>query len=713
MPEVKTYSSEDLGFEPSKPKTYSSKELGFADEPKPKEVSKSGIQQILEAPFHRGFSIGENIPVLGPLAAKAGQAFGAGLSAITPGLPGFSEAYDKIGKEHAADRASFAKDLPQAEFVNQVAGGAALPLPSGGLQGATALGKAAAGVGNSAIRVAAPAGLTYADTALRGGTPEEAASAGKTAGLIAGGIEAIPLVGKVAGKAITRGVFGLKPETGEYYRANRAAVNNADEGRLVEEIGAARQTLQDQHETALLNAGVSQQELAAAKVAEKEARRNFVEELKKEKPDSTLSEDIVSGINGLQKKVSQQSAQAFAVLADQNHEIPIGPLKGYLTQRINSLRIGNALPTTGEAASLGKFRTFLDETGLDAMRPEDAKRFVQLLDEDLSDAFAAARQPGGFLTRGDRALIDYRRFVDSKLKEIDAYKKVMEPLNADMQALDAARRHFGSEGRTAQKLGRLDAPANVEARTALENLGERTNQDYLGRLAPYESSKAILKDHGALEAGMSTLPEVAQTAAATEKVGLAAKDVEAAKAWFEPVKGLGPKTAQSSVRAVASETRPNIAQTQQLQYLGELADQDFIKAAKDLGVKKAFETGFVRGSRNVNLGAFSLGGIAGKLTKSEGGGEIGKAIGATLGAAADVVGPQTYKVLVDIIDQPRFQKYAGILSDAANKSPIILARALSSIADRDGELKSFLQNGEGSPMDQKRAAIQRRIKGEN
>lgn len=71
------------------------------------------------------------------------------------------------------------------------------------------------------------------------------------------------------------------------------------------------------------------------------------------------------------------------------------------------------------------------------------------------------------------------------------------------------------------------------------------------------------------------------------------------------------------------------------------------------------------------------------------------AVGAVLGGAADRIGPQAVKKILDIIDSPMGNRFAGAFREAAKRGPQAVAVTHSMLLKKDPEYKAaFSQGGE-------------------
>jgi len=252
MPQAKVFSSEDLGFEPikaeAKPVLFSSEDLGF--EPlKTKPIGPTALEQVgskvsdiaggAKAFFTGdGESIGERIPVIGPLGKFAGEGFRSLVEGGLSGTETVGQAYSRIKSENEAKKERFAKENPGAniarEAVGGVAGSFALPI----------IGSGAKGVAGAATRIAGATGLATTDAALRGNDIGQAA---RVTGGMQAAAEAIPGIGKLArpaARSVAGGLSKLADKADEVaaFRAVKAAIGNTQKeweklGSKVQETG--------------------------------------------------------------------------------------------------------------------------------------------------------------------------------------------------------------------------------------------------------------------------------------------------------------------------------------------------------------------------------------------------------------------------------------------------------------------------------------------
>jgi len=147
-------------------------------------------------------SVGENIPVLGPLAAAGGERFGAVLKMLTDEVQGKDGDYDaalaEIQAMNEAKRRGKMEESPIAVGVAApLAGAAMLPGPGIGMKGATGAG----------VRIGGNMALSAADDLARG----DAESIPQDVGIVGGiqaAIESAPLIKKTGLSRALKAAFG-------------------------------------------------------------------------------------------------------------------------------------------------------------------------------------------------------------------------------------------------------------------------------------------------------------------------------------------------------------------------------------------------------------------------------------------------------------------------------------------------------------------------
>jgi hypothetical protein len=181
----------------------------------------SGVKAFFTDPRS---SIGENVPLVGPLARRAGEAvFGSFMEGGAEGLRARRD----------AEKRAFAEEHPGADIaqklVGGIGGGLALPAPGAGM----------GGVAGAATRIGSNVGILGGDALARTGSLDEAKRAATSGGMLQLGMESIPVVGKAA-SPLARAIAQKTTQAGEKLqqtgamRAVKAALgNNAKAWRMM------------------------------------------------------------------------------------------------------------------------------------------------------------------------------------------------------------------------------------------------------------------------------------------------------------------------------------------------------------------------------------------------------------------------------------------------------------------------------------------------
>lgn len=321
-----------------------------------------------------------------------------------------------------------------------------------------------------------------------------------------------------------------------------------------------------------------------------------------------------------------------------------------------------------------------------------AKRLVQ----GLGKLVDYSGNPATFDELKGGAFKDIKDALNAKLKAtVPDYATAMLPVAADTDLLSRSRA-FGDRARGAGILQNIDAPAKLEQRAALDELGKKYGQDFIGSADPKSlpEYKGLQQAQAKVDAlrpdrvadkieqtiGASRQQEALNQIASSQP----AKDLAAAKTAADqakqnlaPFKSLAPNgadqtAAQQKLNQLASGK--NIELTDMFQRLGKLTDTDFVQAMHDRNVQDAFQKGAYNGSRN----AVRFGGV---------GGAVGYFLGGLSGAAGGMAGG---KVLGGIVDQygPAITK--RILDGAIQVSRSPTAQTIMSLSIPDAAKKTML-----------------------
>jgi len=625
-------------------------------------------------------SIGERIPIIGPLAAKAGTAVAAGLMAPFSDKT-FGELYNESTIEDEKRKAIYAKKYPVANVAQDVFASAALPAPGAGTAVMSGAGKLAKGV-NAAAGIGRKATINYgaaeADSFLRGG-PE---GSGNFAAGATVGTELLPKAIKPIAKGIRKYSFGVTDKLAEAYAKRAPFINKESEALLKADVDAVISGLKNKTSAA-------KDAYSGASLSGRTAQQIETMRLAQTQPGIDKAAELVDAAKDLRLKISQQSSTAFDVLQDSGELINMDPVKQQITSRMKSLKIGDQVPPANTASGqqyqkLQTYRDFLDNVAPpDApnIEPIELKKFIQMLDAEIDSAFDAARA-SGYVTKGDRSLIETRQDINKYLYEIPGYSSVMKPLAEDTRLLKGLNESFETEAEALKTLKNISKPENRQTKALVGELQKKSGKDFLSSVGEYERAQSLLKDPVRLQQHLDSLPSSQKT---KELLTL----YEAAKQKAKDVTGgVSEKGSQSLIRRVGSDTRNDIEGKKVLSNIGKEGGQDFIQRAEDLAAKRALEQGFTRGSRNVNLGSASLAGLVGAVSQKLA--PQGGALGAIAGAMADIVGPQTYKKIVDLSMTPKFQRYAKVLEEAAARGPLAAAVAHNNLLKSDQDYRRMM-----------------------
>ena len=644
-------------------------------------------------------------PIIGPALKKAGNWL---LPKIVPSIT--PEQIQSFENQAAQRNAEFAENNPVVSKVPMLASMAMLPFPSlpvvgnmpgiGGvmkqaLKGVMPTGEQAVGaVGGTLARAGAVGAIGAADAGVAsdwGGNATDivnnmAQGFKSGAGLSLGMESGAGAVGAVPGWA-GRFVAGVKPETEAYYRSRSNEVNAADEQAVRDNFDNAAAQVLDPVEQAKIA-------LQDAKEQASNAKMSLREELRTTRPPDTLPGQIAEAYQELREGISAASTEGFNALTASGETVNAGRMKAFLRDKMNEMQIGPPAEDLDDANVHPAFKPafdalrqeydFIDQLGQKELRPEDVKKIVQGLDVIESNAYATAAQPGGYITQGDRALMGYRRFLDGYLKEYPDYAEAMQKAKSQMDVLNAAQKFIGTdEPQISKRLQNLDPYQQV----ALDKLSQFTGQDFSQRLAPYQSAQETVKSPTSFQGLYQATPE----AQALEN---AQTQLDTTQAVAAPYKRWTPDNTEKIIRSLSYDRGTGTTKTlrEKVNALDQNLGTNLSQQAQDLGVKDAFNKPFMNGSRNVNLGR-SFHGVL-RSVIGEGSSGILEPVGAVLGHASDLVGPQMYKRWIDLSMDPDFQKYAGVLNEAASRGPAAIFAAHYVLMQQDKKYQEMMNRSQ-------------------
>lgn len=644
--------------------------------PEPEKSIGDKIIDIATTPVLAGTSVGERVPIIGPLARKAAHGTIAAIEAARGDKPfgeAFPQKYGELEQESAAQAKQYAEKHPVADVALSGVASMGLPIPGGQWLGAAKGSGTLARAGMKAADIAAKAGTQYGvsatDTLARGEGMEKAKESGEMAGALTAGAEILPGALKLAGRYASRYVFGVPPKLAQKYLGAAERINKVDEEQLKELVDNTVGKLRESADAAKEAFDVARGEAQGAQSMAKYS-------LSQTKPQLETVRDALDDIKALRKSISEQSGKSFEALRDAP-PANISGSKSLLTSRMGELKIAGEEPIgAGKEgfAKLFQYRKYTDKIAPGGnIRAEDLKKFIQSIDDDTGPIYDKMAR-GEYVSRGERALLDLRRSLNEEILANPEYAKIMGPLAEDTKLLTALTDLMPTEQAGLYAMKRAATPEGARIKDLLSKLQEKSGKGYISEIEKQQIAQEIRRNPELLKKHLEALPE-------TKRVKELLAIAEKAKAELAPVKGVSEMSSQNLIRSVASEARPNLARREQLKYIGEKAGQDVLQQAEDLGIKRALEGGFRQGSRNVNLGAISLGGLGGIFSQVAG--MMGAPVGAIVGSVMDISGPQMWKKIADASMTPQFQKYSGILGAALQKSPQAFMQKHNELMERD------------------------------
>lgn len=638
--------------------------------------------------------IGEMIPVVGPLIRKGtNAALAAGQYVLGKGQfsqKSFGDYYDENEARSEQQEKSDYEKHPESMAMKAGLAGMATPLknPSAGLGLTGMASKVTTPVVGQAARIAAPAAenyaMTYADARLRGLSPKDAHKQAEiTAALSAkmsGGIEAA----KLAGKAYSRFVAGIKPKDLADYRADREGVNALQPHQAYEEMADAADDMRNRAETTKLNAesqARSREENARwaamrdKEDAYEEARKIETRAKESQAADLAKADELQRGVAEnlsraqaeARKAVNQSAYEAMKIAEESGANIKIAPFKASLTERLNSFNVGNTRMGSG-VEMLEKLRERLDDIGVKEIPASEFRTLIKSLDDDIETIYSSTAK-AGHISPAQRELMGVRHGWKEKMaKEVPGYADQQAKTAGKTQALKALQDQFDAtpdeiyrQLKNIDDLGRVDRMKAIEAfesefgydfKKTLAEAEALRNKDYSPE---FEKAAALKKQdfsspykmdfdiaEGIKQQGINRSHELAG-------LGKGITNEDTARAFMEkfgrdPDKWLGK---QKQMQAMALEQG--------------LPEDYYTKMSRRLGLKLAMEGGKANGSRLVNFGR--------TVGEASGLGKVGTVLGASIGLVSDVIGKDVVKKFVDIADTPRGQAWLRGMKAAADRGP--------------------------------------------
>lgn len=313
------------------------------------------------------------------------------------------------------------------------------------------------------------------------------------------------------------------------------------------------------------------------------------------KGEEGLATDVLDHLDILGNRATQASGEAYDLLTKSGQSFDSAQLIDAVEKAKQDLLTGGkTLVGAANKNSYAKLETIqndirvLGEQFGGTVPADTTKEIVQALDQEYNEL---AR--GEFATTAATAVNKARRNINEVLKTVDGYADKMKEV------------------------------------AALTDLRSRVFKEFGG-----SEKKAVAGVSAALK-GNPTRMKLLQEFDAAQPFGL--EQTKAAKAAADEINLLSESNIGDKISSfVQGSNDPKLRQ--QLVSLAALSDDQLVKELEALRAHEAFNTGFIRGSRNVNLGLA----ISYALAK----GTAGAAAGMTLGPGMAGLGA-TYGVLVD------------------------------------------------------------------
>lgn len=651
------------------------------------EWSEKAIKGLPEGP------IADYVPIVGPLMTRAkGAAQG--------------KSYEEMKKELR----QYEQQYPESAQLKSILGPMSLvvlPESASAIAGTTLL----SSIGRTGIAALENVGISVADSIARGESADEIIEKGKMAGAFGAGFKGgQELVGQ-AGKLGAQVYAGIKPETMEYYRANRAAVNAAEPEIVYDDasiaLGRTRQQLTDE-QAKIAQEIQNQKDLLAMQASNIREGAKFkakqAEKLGKEKADvltRDAAERLFADISSARRDISQASAKAFDILEQSGTNIPITYYKGYITKLLQSRKIGQKIPATPENIYLYQHRKMLDEIGQKEIPAREMKMLIQNLDNEVNKIYEAQRA-GQYVSAPEKEIQELRRMYSERLKtEVPGYREAMEPVATKTRVIsDLEKLGFtGSPDKIyntfmgieklnkkdkAEAIARFEQLYKTDYRTALNEARILRETNYLEQAAP-EIGRANVIEKSRANVAKKYAPQEARI-----------------KRSFESIRGLTDANIQQALLRYGNNPQKNINLGKRLEALGQMSGKGkeyYTDMAKAVAAKNAFETAYTQGSRMTNLGAFSLAGVAKMAGANMEAIPAFAMLGSTIGAVADKLGPQTVKKIVDVVDSPLGKAVGKIITKAAQRGPQALIASHNVLLRTNEAYKNYIL-GVGEPTEE-------------
>jgi len=628
--------------------------------PKPEKPFLQDVAEGVGAFLTKG-SIGENVPIIGPLAEQTGAYFEAALS---------PKSIEEVKAQRQVERQKMATEAPGALAAQQLVGGIGgalmIPMPGAGI-------KDAAGIGS---RILGQAGLSAADTALRDKSAAEVGAAGMESGLIQAGFESLPVVGKVAkmaakplekplawvGKKAARVLSTLSEEDVAEYAKRMAQINKAPSTEnLMDTIDAAvaKKALAVDGAKKALERAVSQAD---------DAFKAVKFDLARVAPSTELADDLIVAIEGQKKVLGDMAEEAEDFIAKKKIKVDKEYLLSFMDKIGRGLGKGIGDEVVAAQSKLMAQRERIAGAYDDVLTGQDLRDIMRQIRKDIKWNQAA----GEFNDTLNAARKEFTEGISEVIKKAaPKYAKQMEKMRDISQNLSEMSKNFGTRERAVAALSKAASSKGEFRLEALQKFSDLTGQDFPARLKGVAQARELLD--------LSKRQDIRNLVIKNQMdaVRFAEKNLEKYADAFEPVARLTPARTQSIISRQGFKNA-SIKDRRALEALSKELGQDLNQAIKDRNILEQFGKEYTRGSRLTVLGSTIGGGM---------GGLAGVPIGGAAGAALDKYAGQIIKAVMDkgSLLPGAADKYGRILAEASkqgNKAVILTHQSLLA-NDRD------------------------------
>lgn len=296
------------------------------------------------------YAIGGQVPILGPLAAKAGHAVRAAFSDGD-----FSENYDLYNRAHQQKEREWADENPRADMAAQLAAGGMVPGVNIAAKGKAAIPAVIGSMG-------ANAGVAAGDAALRGYDPTTAAG---FSAAIEGTARGLGGIGNWMQRKGASTFLRVPEEIQDYYKGNREGVTREmdDLGVFPAKVDRMRTELDDEVKAAVDGQKFARQQYATAKAKMQDLARA------KDMPEEA-TDRLMDVRQRLRQQRGEESGKAFNVLEAKGRPIDTGSLIDEIDDQISKLHIDPDGPLDADDAyqKLLKIRNRLKGIRIDPER---------------------------------------------------------------------------------------------------------------------------------------------------------------------------------------------------------------------------------------------------------------------------------------------------------------------------------------------------------